>query len=163
MTITLEVTKREAGGKTVKKLRESGVVPAIMYGPKEDATPLSLDKVIVEKFFKHGSESGLVKLVGLDEEKDVLVQEVSFDPIKGGIIHVDFYAVERGKELTTEVSLEYVGEAPAVKLGGSLTKVLHEVEVTCRPSDIPQKFMVDVSTLVDFEATIKIKDLVIPT
>ncbi len=162
MTVTLHVEKRDERGKQLAKLRDAGKLPAVVYGPKEEATPLTLDKKVFEKIFKTAGESTIITLEGVGESKEVLVHDIAFDPEKGGFVHVDFYAIEKGKELTVDVPLEFVGEAPAAKLGGSLTKVLHEVEVTCKPSALPQHITVDVSVLVDFETQIHVKDLVLP-
>ena len=155
MTISLAVEKRD--GKAA-----AGKIPAVVYGPKQDSIPLTLDKAVFEKLFKEAGESTIINLEGLDEAVEVLVHDVAFNPIKGGIQHVDFYAIERGKELTTNVTLEFIGEAPAEKQGGVLTKALHEVEVTCRPSALPKHIGVDVSVLVDFDTVIRVSDLPLP-
>lgn len=161
MTVTLKAEARTIQGKQLSKLRKEGRLPAVVYGPKHEATLLTLNKAAFEKVFKEAGESTIIVLEGVGEDAEVLVHDVAFNPIKGGVMHVDFYAIEKGKELTVDVPFEFVGEAPAVKLGGSLTKVLHEVEVTCRPNKLPQHIVVDVSTLVDFDSQIKIKDLVV--
>lgn len=162
MAVTLNVETRRERGKELKKLREAGKLPAIMYGPKEESQTLFVDAQAFDKLFREAGESTIITLKGLKEDTEVLVQDIAFDPARGGMTHVDFYAIERGKELTTNVPLEYVGEAPAVKLGGTLTKVLHEVEVTCRPAVLPREIMVDVSALKDFEHAIHVKDLPLP-
>ena len=162
MTFTLEVTKREERGKATRKLRAAGKTPAVVYGPKEGATPVTVDTLAFAKLFREAGESSIISLSGLDGKKDVLVQEVTLDPLKGEILHVDFYAVEQGKELTLDVPLVFVGEAPALKLGGTLTKVMHELEVTCEISKLPKEIEVDLSSLVDLESQIHVKDLVLP-
>jgi large subunit ribosomal protein L25 len=162
MTFSLTVEMRTERGKQLGKLRGAGKLPAVMYGPKEEATPLTLDRIAFEKLFKEAGESSVIVLEGLKAPKEVLVHDVSFDPRRGGIIHVDFYAVEAGKEITVGVPLEFIGEAPAIKLGGTLTKVLYEVEVTAKPKDLPQHIDVDVSSLDDFEKRILVKDLNVP-
>ncbi len=162
MTFTLTVESRTERGKALEKLRAAGKLPAVMYGPKEEAVALSLDRAQFEKVFEETGESSVIVLEGLADAKEVLVHDVSFDPRRGGIIHVDFYAVEAGKEITIDIPLEFTGEAPALKLGGTLTKVLHEVEVTAKPKDLPQHIVVDVGGLDDFEKKILVKDLVLP-
>ena len=162
MTFSLPVEIRTVRGKKLTKLRSEGKLPAIMYGPKEEATLLTIDKIAFEKLLKQAGESSVVVLSGLDTPKEVLIHDVSFDALRGGIVHVDLYAVEAGKEITVHVPLEFIGEAPAVKLGGTLTKVLHEIEVTCMPANLPQHIDVDVSVLDDFEKQIHVKDLAIP-
>lgn len=163
MTITLNVAKREETGKKLGKLRASGVLPAVVYGPKHEATSISLDAKEFEKIFREAGESSVMVLTGIGDDAEVLVQDVAYDPVKGRIEHVDFYAIEKGKEVTVNVPLEFVGEAPATKLGGSLTKALHEIEITCKPSALPHEIVVDVSSLVTFEDHIRVKDLLVPT
>ena len=162
MTVQLKVTKREERGKQLEKVRAEGCVPAVVYGKKQEATPVSIDRADLEKLFRDDEEVAIVTLTGLDKDIEVLIQEVDFNPVKGGVQHVDFLAVEKGKELTTTVPIEFEGEAPAVKLGGALTKVLHELEVTCRPSALPSHLTVDVSSLVDFDAQIHVSDITLP-
>lgn len=162
MTFTLTVETRTVQGKKLAQLRDAGKLPAVMYGPKEASTLLTVDRVAFEKLFKQTGESSVIILEGLDSSKEVLVHDVAFDALRGGITHVDFYALEAGKEITVDVPLTFVGEAPALKLGGNLTKVLHEVEVTCTPANLPKEIIVDVSVLDDFEKQIHVSDLAVP-
>ncbi len=162
MSFTLNASPRTERGKQLNVMRQAGKLPAIVYGPQQVATPLTLDRIQFEKVFKKAGESSIISLSGIAGVSDVLVQDVAFDPGFGGIVHVDFYAIEAGKEITVEVPLVFVGEAPALKLGGTLTKVLHEVSVTCAPSALPKEIVVDVSTLVDFEIQIHASDLSLP-
>ncbi|MCA9366425.1 50S ribosomal protein L25 [Candidatus Kaiserbacteria bacterium] len=155
MTTTLQVTKRDGTA-------SPECIPAVVYGPKQESLALNIDRKTFEKLFKEAGESTIISLEGLDGEVEVLVHDVSFNPVRGGIQHVDFYAIERGKELTTHVGIEFIGEAPAVKGGGVLNKALHELEVTCRPSKLPQHITVDVSVLTDFEEVIRVKDISLP-
>lgn len=159
MTVTLQVEPRAEKGKQLAKVRKAGKVPAVVYGPKHATESISVDERAFAKTLKEAGESTIVTLTGLSGDIDVLVYDVAFDPEKGTYTHVDFYAVDKDRVLTTEIPLEFEGEAPAVKLGGVLTKVLHGVEVTCKPSDLPSHFSVDVSSLVDFESQIQVKDL----
>lgn len=162
MTVTLQIETREATGKKLATLRKAGKLPGVVYGPKQASMNILLEKNVFEKVLKEAGESTVINLVGVGEEIEVLVHEVAFNPSKGGVEHVDFYALEKGKEITVHVPLEFIGEAPAVKTGGSLTKVLHEIEITCKPSALPQHIDVDVSSLDDFEKQIHVKDLVVP-
>ncbi|MCF7816131.1 MAG: 50S ribosomal protein L25 [Candidatus Pacebacteria bacterium] len=162
MTFSLNVETRTERGKQLGKLRNAGRLPAVMYGPKEDTVLLTVDKIAFEKLVKKTGESSVITLEGLSSPKEVLVRGVAFDPLRGGVIHVDFYAIEAGQEITVDIPLEFVGEVPAVKLGGTLTKVLHEVEVTCMPINLPQRITVDVTVLTDFEKQIHVKDLLVP-
>ena len=155
MTITLNVEKR--AGKA-----PAGKIAGVVYGPKQPSVSLAIDKRIFEKTLEEAGESTIISLEGLGEAIEVLVQDVDFDPIKGHVRHVDFYAIEAGKEITVDVPLEFIGEPEALKLGGVLTKALHEIEITCRPSKLPKEIVVDVSSLNTFEDSIRVKDLNLP-
>lgn len=159
MSFSLTVETRTVQGKKLAQLREAGKIPAVIYGANKEAIMLAVDKVTFEKMFKQTGESSIITLQGLTTPQEVLVHDVAFDARRGGIVHIDFYAVEAGKEITVEVPLEFIGEAPAVKRGGTLTKVLHEVTVTCTPQNLPQHITVNVQTLTDFEQQILISDL----
>lgn len=163
MTITLEVTKREERGKGLRKMREAGNVPGILYGPKEESVSVSMERPKFEKVLKEAGESSVIVLKGLDTDKEVLVHDVAFDPVKGHVTHVDFYAIEAGKELTTSVPLTFVGEAPALKVGGSVSKALFEIEVTCMPKDLPHDIEVDLESLEEIGSSIHVGDLNIPS
>jgi large subunit ribosomal protein L25 len=97
------------------------------------------------------------------EKKDVLIHDVSYDPVRDLPIHVDLYAVDKDKKLRVHVPVEFTGVSSAVKeLGGTLVKVLHEVEVECLPGNIPHEFTVDISSLTTFDSQISAGDLVLP-
>lgn len=162
MSFSLAVEARSERGKKLTTLRNAGKLPVVMYGPKEEVIALSVDARAFDKVLKGAGESSIVTLTGLDTPKDVLIHDVAFDARKGGVIHADFYAIEAGKEITVHVPLEFIGEAPAAKLGGTLTKVLQEIEITCMPKDLPNHIDVDVSVLDTFEKQIHASDLVIP-
>lgn len=155
MTITLTVEKRK--GKA-----GAGKIAGVVYGPKQPSVSLAIDKRVFEKTLEEAGESTIISLEGLGEAMEVLVQDVDFDPVKGNVRHVDFYAIEAGKEITVDVPLEFIGEPEALKLGGVLTKALHEIEITCRPSKLPKEIVVDVSSLNTFEDSIRVKDLNLP-
>ena len=164
MEMILQASARTLQGKKLRMLRKEGVLPAVVYGPKETALSISLTQKDFEKLFAKTGESTLISLTGLGEAKDVLVHDVSYDPVSGSIIHVDFYAIEKGKTLTLDVPIEFEGEAPALKSGSAMiTKVLHEIEVECLPSNLPQHIVVDISTLTEIGSVIHVRDIVVPT
>ena len=162
MTFSLQATERTERGKQLDALRALGKIPAIVYGPKESPSSITVDRVEFEKLLKQAGESSIISLGGVGKAKDVLVHDVAFDPQRGGVIHVDFYAVEAGKELEVDVPLVFVGEAPALKLGGTLTKVMHQVEVACEASKLPKEISVNIESLVDLDSQIHVSDLVLP-
>jgi large subunit ribosomal protein L25 len=158
MSVKLTVQPRVKNSDDIK----SEQIPAVVYGHNFASTAISVDKKEFEKTFKTAGESTIIELEGLERIVEVLVKDVVFAPVKGGIIHVDFYAVEMGKEMETHVPLHFTGEAPAEKLGGVINKVLHEVEIVCKPKDLPSHIEIDLSKLVTFEDKIHVSDIVAP-
>jgi large subunit ribosomal protein L25 len=93
----------------------------------------------------------------------VLVQGVQRDPVYRRMLHVDLFAVRMTEELTVDVPLAMVGESYAVdKLGGTLLHILESVKVKALPDRLPQSIEVQIDGLVDFEATVHVRDLTIP-
>lgn len=162
----LAVTKRELntkGAKSPKNLRAEGVLPAVVYGRSEESTPIAIERKAFEKVYRTAGASSVVTLTGLDGTKSALIQQVDVHPVTGVPIHADFYAIEKGQKVTVSIPLEFDGVAPAVKdLGGILTKVLHEIEIECDPSELPHAIHVDVSKLATLEDQVKVSDLVFP-
>ncbi len=162
MTLSLTATPREARGKQNASLRESGTIPAVVYGPKLESQSISLNAGEFSKALKEAGESTIIKLTGIGKDAEVLIHDVDIDPVSGEIRHADLYAIEGDKVLHLEVTLEFVGESPAVKQGAVITKVLHDLEIEVLPKDIPQHITVDISSLVNVDDAIHVKDIVLP-
>src|SRR5262249_45399364 len=126
--ISLKAEKRTKPSKA-SSLRKQGKIPAVFYGRKEKSTAIGVELKDFLKVWKQAGESSIIQLQAAQgEEHDVLIQDVSLDPITSAPIHADFYVIEKGKKLTIKVPLEFRGVAPAVKdLGGTLVKVMHEL------------------------------------
>ena len=144
--ITLEVKPRDAK-ESPEILRKRGEVPAVFYGPKEVATPISIDSLRLERLWREAGETTIVRLTGVGEEKDTLIHDVQFHPVTGKLQHADFYVIEKGKRISLKVPLEFKGQAPAEKSGHIIVKTLHEVEIEVTPQELPHSLPVDLSTL----------------
>lgn len=162
MTETLEVRKRE-GKKSLKQLRGGSEMPAVFYGPKEESTPIAINTDVFKKLWRQAGESTVIELKGDGIEKEVLIHDVAIHPVTGEPQHADFYVMEKGKKVTVNIPLEFVGISPAVKeLGGILVKITHEIEIEVLPKDLPQHIEVSIEPLVNFESQILAKDIPIP-
>ena len=160
--LTLTIAKRDTTEK-IDAIRSSGKIPAVFYGRKEESTSISISRKEFEKLWRAAGESTVISLEGVGEAKQALIHEVALDPVSDTPLHVDFYVVEKGAKVQTAVPLVFIGEAPAVKsLGGTLVKVMHEVEVEALPKDLPHELTVDISTLETFDSNIAIKDIAVP-
>jgi large subunit ribosomal protein L25 len=159
--LELKIIKREEIGKP-NKLRAKGFLPAVFYGKKEIATPISVLASDFEKVYKKAGESTVITLTGVREPKEVLVHDVDFHPVKNIPRHIDFFVLEKGAKIEVDIPLEFIGESPAVKGGGNLIKVLHDIEIRVIPKDLPQHIDVDISGLIDFSSRIIAKDIKLP-
>lgn len=169
--LTLEIQKRDAKN-SLDKLRKGGLMPAVLYGPQEEAAAVALDEKVFTNVWKEAGGSAIVALKGLGDDpenskadgagKEVLIQDVVLHPVSEQVLHADFYVIERGKKLTVSIPLEFVGESPVEKQGGVVVKILHEIEIEVRPSDIPQNIEVDLTKLEDLSSTITVGDLKFP-
>lgn len=159
--LQLEATLRKENAETPNKLRSTGLVPAVLYGHNISNLHLSISANIFEKLFRKAGESTIIELATDDGKKhNVLIQDVQKHYLTGAPIHIDFLEVSMTEKLTATVPLEFVGESHAVKaLGGTLVKILDEIEVECLPADLPHVIEVDISVLKTFEDVIQVKDL----
>ncbi len=158
----LKVEKRDLK-EGLDALRKSGQVPGVFYGPKDPSTPIKVSIADFKKAWKTAGESTVVSLEGNGIEADVLIHDVDLHPVTDMPIHVDFYAIEKGKKLSVDVPLEFIGVAPAVKdLGAVLVKVLHDIEIEALPKDLPHKLEVDISSLVGFDSVLVASDIKLP-
>ena len=145
----LEVEKRTIFGRKVKNLRREGILPANIYGQQLKSQAVQVGSQTFHKVFKQVGSTGLVdlKLKGSQKKNPALIHNVQVDPISGSPIHVDFRQVDLTKKIKAQVSVEMVGESPAVAKGGVLVQVFSEIEVEALPVDLPDKLIIDVSEL----------------
>jgi large subunit ribosomal protein L25 len=160
-------TRHTAGRSAVNKIKQQGLVPAVIYGAKEEPVKLSISAREIGTLLSHAtSEHVLVDLEiadgGQKSNRLALIQEVQHHPLKRSVLHVDFHAVRADEKLHAEIPVEPSGEANGVKnFGGILEINLHSVEVECLPKDLPDIIIIDVTNLGVGDA-IHIKDLQLP-
>ncbi len=159
--IQLKSTVRDLAGDRAEKLNQDGLIPAELYGHNVANLHLSLSRGEFERVLRKAGESTIVELTVPDGQvRNVLIHDVQRHYLNNQPIHVDFYEVKMTERLTATVVLEFVGESKAVReLGGTLVKVLSEIEVECLPGDLPHNIEVDVSGLTAFDQAILVKDL----
>jgi large subunit ribosomal protein L25 len=162
MAITLKGKAREAA-ENVKKLREGGEIPAVVYGAGRETVSISVSLRDFTKVSKAAGESGAVALDIDGKNVTVLIHEVGVDPVTSTPIHVDFLAIDVTKPLEVSLPLTFVGVSPAVKGSlGTLVKSMHELEVRGLSKDLPHEIEVDISTLDVVDSHISVADLKLP-
>lgn len=149
MAIKLQAKKREDLSRSMtNQLRQDGFIPAVVYGKNKDTQTVSVDNV---ELLKTVRDEGRNAIITLDIENgtpvEVMLHEYQTDPVKGDVIHVDFYVIDMSAEMDVSVVLRLEGEAIGSKDGGILQQPLFELQVRAKPNNIPDEIVVDVSEL----------------
>jgi large subunit ribosomal protein L25 len=150
--IAIDVQKRETVGKeSNRKLRNAGLVPAVVYGAGKEPVAIQLQKKNLLDIFRSGVEKNaifLLKLEGTGQERHAMIREMQVDPIDRSILHIDFQRVLLTQKVAVKVPIELVGIAYGVKTqGGVLDFVNREVEIRALPTQIPPHLELDITHL----------------
>lgn len=161
--ITLATSPRATtGSDATHALRKEGRVPAVVYGAKQEAIPVSVSLAEIEAVLRKGGETSVIELTGLDKPLQVLIHDLDRNPTSGAPYHIDFYAVVKGAKVTMTVPLSFVGESDAVRMGANLVKVMHEVEVEAAADKLPHEIEVDIAALAQVGDQIHVSALKAP-
>ena len=147
--VDLQAREREERGKNAaRRLRASGMVPAVLYGDGDGSSrPLAVPDKVVDYTLHHLGDNALYDIdLGLGTSTARIV-DVQRDPVTGRLVHVDFAPVNMQERIEVTVPLHVVGESPGAEEGGVMQQVAYEVHVESLPGDIPQELTIDVSTL----------------
>jgi large subunit ribosomal protein L25 len=144
-----------------RRVRVSGLIPAVVYGAGEESIAVTVDPKVITKILY--SETGHNTIFDLSIEGKGAAKGMIVDwqnePIKGHLLHIDIKRIAMNKAMVVSVEVKLIGVPVGVKTGGGvLSQVLHEVELECLPGDIPSHIDVDVSEL-ELNGAIHISDL----
>ncbi len=161
---TLAAEHREVTGKKVALMRQAGRLPAVVYGHGVDSNPISIDAHDFELLRRRSGPNALVDLsIDGDKARPVLVQTIQVHPVNRRTLHVDLFVVRMTEELTVDVPLTATGESSAVSLrGGTLLHPIESVRVRALPDHLPQSIEYSIASLTEFDATLHVRDLVVP-
>ena len=161
--VVLKANRRTVLGKQVKAIRREGKLPAVIYGHHIDPISIVMDLRDTSRSLTGLAPSTLVTVEVEGTPHKALVKEKQRNKITGILLHVDFLAVSMTEKLRSQVYMEIVGLAPAIKdFDGVLVTGSDEVEVECLPQDLPERIVVDVSGLLKIGDGIYVRDLAIP-
>jgi len=162
---TLTAENREVTGKAVNRIRKEGRLPGVVFGHGIDSANVSVDTHDFEQLRRRVGPNALIDLsVDGKKSKPVLVQNVQVHPVNRRPLHVDLFAVRMTEELTVDVPLVAVGASEAVSmLGGTLLHPNETVRIRALPDHLPQSIEYSIDSLVDFESSIKVSELTIPS
>src|ERR671910_1679005 len=160
--VDLQAKERSERGKNAaRRLRASGMVPAVLYGGDGDATALAVPDKIVDYTLHHMGDNALYDIDLGSSGSTARIVDVQRDPVSGRLMHVDFAPVNMRERIEVTVPLHVVGEAPGTEEGGVLQQVAYEIQIETLPGDIPQELTLDISSL-GMNENLTLADLTLP-
>ena len=149
MNIKIEAMSRDNKLKSdLTKLRNDGFIPAIIYGEGKEGKKIAIRKIEFQKLYK--------KIIGETAFYDISVdgktysaflKEKQIHPVTREFTHIDFLELHKGKTITLEIPINYIGEPVGVHAGGLMDVLKRSIEISCLPKDVPEEIVVDVSNL----------------
>ncbi len=159
MAETVSVEQRtERGTRSARRLRKSGKIPAVLYGHGQETISLSLPVDQFEAAIRHGSR--LIGLEGAVRER-AFIRELQWDTWGKAVLHADLTRVSAHERVEVRVPVELRGEAPGTKSGGTIEQPVHELEIECEATSIPEKITVSINNL-ELDQSLTVADLSLP-
>ncbi len=161
----LKAEARERVGKgSARELRRNGRVPAVIYGDKQEPTPISLSYKDIHLKLHGGAFMTTIATIELGGQKiRVLPKDYQLDPVRDYPTHVDFLRVSANSRVTVDVPVHFLNEdkSPGIKRGGTLNIVRHTVEFSCPADSIPEFIAADLAGL-DINDGVHISNITLP-
>ena len=153
----------DRGTGVARKLRQSGQVPAIIYGHSRQPQSLAIDTRELEKLLsKISAESTVIELSMGGTLARTLIREIQRHPFKRQILHVDFQELVAGEKVTVRIPLVLVGIPEGVRQdGGILDQTMRELEVEVDPANIPNHVDIEVTSL-RIGDSVHVRDIKLP-
>jgi len=165
MTKILQAAVRQkAGTGSARAVRRQDMVPGVIYGLSQDPQMVSVNaKEIALEYTSKRFFSTLYQVDVAGKKVDVLVKDVQLHPVTDKALHIDFMRVDPKSSIHVKVPVRYINDdkCAAIKRGGMLNIVIHELEVTCPPALIPAEITVDL-THADSHKSIHLEDIQLP-
>lgn len=149
MAVKLRAQRRDDLAKSsTNQLRRDGFVPSVIYGNDKEALTVAVENIELLKTLRDEGRNAVITLeVDQGESVEVMLHEYQMDPLRGELIHADFYIVDMTQEMDVTVSIQLEGEPAGVKAGGILQQPLYELQVRAIPANIPDVVTVNVAEL----------------
>jgi large subunit ribosomal protein L25 len=163
-TITLEATVRDVVGKHVRHYRRVGQIPATIYGREFSPVNLFIGEIDLRQALTRAGGTHLIELRFGDQSVQALAREVQRHPLRGDLLHVDFYRVDMDRPIRAEIPVVLVNESPAVASKAAIAIVhLNSIEIETLPANLPPQIEIDMSQLVAVGEQLTAGDLKLPS
>lgn len=159
---TIELTQREVLGKGLNKLRQDGLVPAVIHNHGQASIHVMGPELELERIYNAAGHHHPLSLKVGSEDYLALIKDVEMDPVKRRVLHIVFQAIRRNEKVEASVPIHMEGEIPAEKIGLMVLRQLDEVEVEALPRNLPDQLVVDATKLAELGDKITVADLQVP-
>jgi large subunit ribosomal protein L25 len=151
------------GNGPARRIRMTGQIPAVLYGPKTEPVLLSVNKSDLELVFKKGGIGQVILNLVIQQNgetttRPAMIKELQTHPVSRNFIHIDFYEIKMDQKITAKIPVVTTGIAKGVELGGMLQIIRRELEVECLPLAVPEFIEIDISDL-DIGDSIHVGDI----
>lgn len=164
--VSIALESRSGTGKSYnRKLRAKGRVPGVVYGSGKEPVSVSFDPKVLEAKLSQ-SHAGINTLFDLEGDASVanrvaMVKDLQREPVRGAVLHADFYEIDLTERLHVSVPVHLSGSAPGLIEGGVIEHALRELELACLPNAIPDEVIADVSEL-ELGQSLHVADIQLP-
>ena len=148
-----------------RRLRRQGKVPAVIYGAGRDPRNLMFDhNKVLRQLDDPSFYSSILNIKVGEKSRAAIVKDIQRHPSKKQIIHIDLQRIVEDEQIKMQIPIHYLGEEDAVGVkigGGTVTKLMTELEISCLPKDLPEFLEVDISDL-ELDQMLNVSDISLP-
>ncbi|MFM6956041.1 MAG: 50S ribosomal protein L25 [Ignavibacteria bacterium] len=160
--IALKAQKRGTGKKAAKAVRNSGLVTGVYYRNGVEPIPIAVHPLNMRPIVYTAAANIInLEIEGSDAPLSCMLKDITFDPVTDAIVHFDLFGVSNENVVDFNVPVKLVGQCAGVREGGVLEHILHKLNVTCLPKDLPQQLDVDITEL-KIGQSLHVRDLSYP-
>ena len=148
-----------------RRLRRQDKVPAIIYGAGREPRSLMFDhNKVLQQLEDPSFYSSILNIKVGDKSRAAIVKDIQRHPAKRRILHIDLQRIVEDEKIKMQIPIHYLGEEEAVGVklgGGTVSKLMTELEITCLPKDLPEFLEVDISEL-ELDQMLNVSDIKLP-
>lgn len=140
--------RKETGGRRGRRMREQGLIPAVVYGADMQAAPAHVNAAALKQFIRHKGRNTVFNTeFAAEQDLSVLIKDIQYDPVSKEIVHLDFQKVNLQERVTVEVPVRIKGADSVMRAGNVVVHQTDTIRVECLPGDIPKYAEADISDL----------------
>jgi large subunit ribosomal protein L25 len=162
--ISLKLDERTADGKQLAKLRESGLVPSVIYGGQDAPIKTQSQKVETTKVVHAAGRHTPVHLTFDGKKKLAIIKSIDMDPVKHVLRHVAFHTIKQNDIITTEVPIILTGQGESIaeRAGLVILQAIEHIEVKAKPASLPESLVLPINDLATSEDKLTVGDIKLP-